>query len=175
MDPRAVLECPQKRPAGVDRIVDAACLQGEEQPQVGVLRRDLPGLGGEASGLRHGRRAPGASALNEREGSCDHRHHERRRDDREQSPQATSPALGTRQLALLGVTARLHELALGRGELPLVGDALDRRREAGPPVEVGVVASVLLPRARRGRELPHGHEARPDPPRAIRAAAAIHG
>ena len=157
-DPRAVLERPEQRAARVDRVVEAARLQREEEPQVGVLRRDLPRLGGEASGLRDGRRVPGASALDEREGSRDHRHHERRRDDREQSPQATSPALRARQLALLGVPARLQELALDRGELPLVADALDRRRQARPPVEVGVVASVLLPRARRGRQLPEGAE-----------------
>ena len=44
------------------------------------------------------------------------------------------------------------------GELPLVADALDRRRQASAPVEIGVVASVLLPGASRGRQLPEGSE-----------------
>ena len=88
-----MLERPEKRTARVDRVVEPAGFQREQEPQVGVLRRDLPRLGGEPSGLRDRRRAASASALDEREGSRDHRHHERDRDDREQGPQATRPAL----------------------------------------------------------------------------------
>ena len=115
-----MLERSQERAAGVDRVVEAARLQREQERQVRVLRRDLPRLGGEASGLGDGRRVPGASALDERERLP-------------RSPPTTSAAATTAsrarrrrarrcavsQLAVLGVPARLQELAFDPGELPL--------------------------------------------------------
>ena len=62
-DPRAVLERAEERAAGVDRVVEAAGLECEEERQVGMLRRDLARLRGEASGLGDGRRVPRASTL----------------------------------------------------------------------------------------------------------------
>ena len=79
-----------------------------------MLRSDLPRLGREPARLGDDRRVPRASALHEGECPGEQRHHERRRDDGEQGPQATRPALCGPQLALLGVEARLQELALVR-------------------------------------------------------------
>ena len=55
-DPRAVLERPQQRATGVDRVVESAGLEREEECQVGVLRRDLTRL--RRPGAPPGRRWP---------------------------------------------------------------------------------------------------------------------
>ena len=155
-----MLERPQKRAAGVDRVVEPAGLECEEEPQVGVLRRDLPRLGGEASRLGDGRRAPRASALNEREGSRDHRHHERRRDDRRAEPRRRR----ARRRAFLSSRVCASWLALEELAFDARRAAARRPRsstaaaEARTAVEIGVVASVLLPGASRGRQLPASTE-----------------
>ena len=175
-DPRAVLERAQERAARVDRVVEAARLEREQEPEVGMLRCDLARLGGEASGLGDGRRVPRASALDEREGSRDQRHHQRGRDGR-RAGRADDGRGAARSCSsrVLGVPARLQELAFDAGELPLVARQLDRRRQARPAVEVGVVASRSPPRSEPRSSAAGGCGAPPDPPPAIRAAAATHG
>ena len=79
-----MLERAQKRTARVDRVVEAARLEREEEPEIRVLRCSLPRLGCKAPGLRDRRGAPSAATLDESEGSGDHRGHQRRSDDGEQ-------------------------------------------------------------------------------------------
>ena len=107
-----MLERPQERPAGVDRVVAATGFEREQKSQVRVLHRDLARLRREAPGLGDGRRVPGATALDEREGSRDQRHDQRRRDDGEQDAQPTCPTLRALEVASLGVQPCLQELAL---------------------------------------------------------------
>ena len=82
-----------------------------------------PATGRRAVRPARRRRAPRAPALDEGEGSGDHRHHERGRDDREQAAQTPGPAPRALELAVLGVPARLQELAFDAGELPLLARA----------------------------------------------------
>ncbi len=153
-----MLERPEERTARVDRVVEATRFQREKEPQVRVLRCDLPRLGGEAAGLGDRRRAPGASTLHQGERSGDHCHYQRDRDGREQGAQTPGPTSSALEFAVLGVPARLQELAFDRGELTLVARQLDRGRQAWTTVEIGVVASVLLPGARGRGQLPEGSE-----------------
>ena len=158
VNPRAVLERAQERASRVDRIVEAACLQGEKHRKVRMLCGHLPRLGGEASRLGDGRCAPRASALGQREASGNHRHHQRRCDDRKECAQAPGSPSSAAQLTVLCLPARLQELALDTGELPLLTRQLGRRGETRPAVQIGFMTSCVLPRARRSRQLPDGTE-----------------
>ena len=139
-----MLERAQQRAARVDGVVEPAAFQREEEREIGMLRGDLAGLGGEAAGLRHRGRAPRAAALSEREGPRDRRRHERDHDRREQCAEAprTAPCVG--QLALLRVAARVEERLLAAREL---AREPGRRGEARPAEQVGIVSSGLVPGA----------------------------
>ena len=126
-----------------------------------MLRGDLARLGGEAPRLGLGCRPPRASALDESEGPGDHGRDQRSRDDGEQGPQATGPALRRSQLAFLGVPARVHVVPLGTRELLLVLGQLHDRLQASASVEISLVAPVVLPGASRDGQLPERPELLP--------------
>ena len=139
-----MLERAEERAARVDRIVEAPRLEREQEAEIRVLHGDLPRLRGELSRLRHGRGVPGAPALVERERSRHDRDDESGRDAGEQRSEAAGAALRGSELALLRVAARLEEVALDIRELFAAGQ-FGRSRQARPAVEVGVLASGLLP------------------------------
>src|SRR5215218_3078867 len=104
------------------------------------------------------RSAPRASPLDQREGPGDQRRHQRGRDGREQTAQAPGPAPCASQLPVLGVPARLQELAFDPRELPLAVRHFDGGGQAGPAIKVGLLAPRLLPSAGGGRQLAFGSE-----------------
>src|SRR5215211_245788 len=118
-----------------------------------MLPGHLTRLSGEPPSLRDRGRAPCAPPLDQRQGTGDQRRHQRGRDGREQTAQAPGPAPCASQLSVLGVPARLQELAFDPRELPLAVRELDGGGQAGPAIEVGLLAPRLLPGAGRGRQL----------------------
>ena len=107
-------------------------------PRSGMLRRHLPRLGCEPPGLGDGRRAPRAPALDQREGPGDHRRHQRGCDDRRAGlADAGLGAEHSLSSPVLGVPARLEELAFDTRELPRLAGLLRRRRQPRAAVEIG--------------------------------------
>jgi len=102
----------EQGPAGVDRVIQTARLEREQQGEVRAGRSDLSRLGGEPPGLSDDRGVPDAAALDQRERSREQRHHERGRDDGEQRAQAARSPLHGTKLVLLGADARLQERTL---------------------------------------------------------------
>ena len=139
-----------------------------------MLRCDLPRLRREPTRLSDGRRVSGAPALDQRERSRDHRHHERRRDDREQGAQAAGSAPRCGELTLLGLQARFEELALDLGERPLAPAARAPRR--GEPRGTDQLrCGHPRPRSEPRSSVGGVCAARPDPPPASRVGAATRG
>ena len=122
-----------------------------------MLRRYLPRLGGQPPGLRDGRRAPRAPALDEREGPGDN---------------ATTSAAATAASRMRRRLARRRALSardpgrpgsprgsrVRRGRAALLARQLDRSCQPRPAIEIRLVPTRLVPAAGRRRQLALGSE-----------------